>query len=556
MRTFFKRKHGAVAPTGHAHWRLTTALSGLLLNCYTMPEIAPAPTPVTTEALPSDSSTQPPTSNGQLGENDTNTAEISLPLKVIDLVQDTNLTLRVNSRTTCVTQSGDQRLTATGEANDTLRVQVSEQPRGQTCVVAVPGTSLGDAQAAGIVVTCRVSLRFSGGMSASLVLGQTSFTENANLTSPTAKTLRHPRGSASSPPGSNLVFLADFANNRIIGYPTPLKSFQAASVVVGQVDFTSNFSPPTTACTLNAPNSVYGDGYWLVASEDYTSRVVLYPNVPTDVNAAATLVFGANDFTSSNPSPGCSATAVNAPRAAILVNGALVVADSNNSRVLIWNTFSADQPRLPAPDIILGCGFARDANGTWSKKDPTKGMGDANWCPTGYKGSIDKNNPEACITNSILSPRGMHWDGEYFYVADSLGNRLLVWKGLPTANVQANWVLGQPDFATIAASTGPTDLNAPQAVTADSQHIWVSDSGNHRVLAYDRSQLANGMPATYSLGQAGTGILSDTSQSAPNMGSATPDANTLSDPHGVAIIGVQLLVTDTGNHRLLVFDSD
>lgn len=90
------------------------------------------------------------------------------------------------------------------------------------------------------------ALRFDGpfrnGMAASVVLGQSSFTQNFpnQNSTPSASTLNDPQGIVMNLTGLGGVFVGDTLNNRTLLYSSPQSSGMNASVVLGQPDFTHN----------------------------------------------------------------------------------------------------------------------------------------------------------------------------------------------------------------------------------------------------------------------------------------------------------------------------
>lgn len=78
------------------------------------------------------------------------------------------------------------------------------------------------------------------GKGASLVLGQSNFTSNGFNT--TASTLSNPQGLVLNLLGFSGIWVGDTNNHRTLLFRAPNTTGQAASVVLGQVDFTSNQS--------------------------------------------------------------------------------------------------------------------------------------------------------------------------------------------------------------------------------------------------------------------------------------------------------------------------
>ena len=89
--------------------------------------------------------------------------------------------------------------------------------------------------------------------------------------------------------------------------------------------------------------------------------------------------------------------------------------------------------------------------------------------------------------------------------------------------------------AIIVGARAAGSLLGPRGASADATHLVVADTGNHRVLVFDR---ANGGEATLVLGQ------STFADASPNRGGAA-NAATLDAPEGVYTDGTRLIVTTT-----------
>ncbi|MBI5030660.1 MAG: cadherin-like beta sandwich domain-containing protein [Chloroflexi bacterium] len=135
------------------------------------------------------------------------------------------------------------------------------------------------------------------------------------------------------------------------------------------------------------------------------------------------------------------------------------------------------------------------------------------------------------------------------FVADYVNNRVLRFTGgvAFTNGAAAEAVLGQPDFATTDSGTTQNKIGSPSGVFVDSSgRLWVSDTGNNRVLRFDgASSKASGANADAVLGQAD--FVSG------NWGFG---ASRLSGPRGLAVDSRgRLWVVDQGNGRVLRFDN-
>ena len=136
---------------------------------------------------------------------------------------------------------------------------------------------------------------------------------------------------------SGNVWVADTDNSRVLKFSVPLSNGMAASMVLGQQDYVSN----NTACSqkgMAGPQGVSFDAsgnLWVTDSDN--SRVLKY-SAPFSNGMAASMVLGEPDFTSINSSSGCSQTlTLNPARAKFDSSGNIWVADQNNNRVLKYS---------------------------------------------------------------------------------------------------------------------------------------------------------------------------------------------------------------------------
>jgi len=109
---------------------------------------------------------------------------------------------------------------------------------------------------------------------ASLVIGQNTFTNSSTATTSTG--LDSPAGLAFDSSGN--LWLADKLNNRVLEYATPFSTYEAASLVVGQPNFTSSATTPViqpTATSLNQPTAVAFDSSGNLWVADWSDGRVL-----------------------------------------------------------------------------------------------------------------------------------------------------------------------------------------------------------------------------------------------------------------------------------------
>jgi hypothetical protein len=181
------------------------------------------------------------------------------------------------------------------------------------------------------------SIPSTNGANADVVIGQPNFTSNSAGTTETS--FSEPEGIWSD--GTRLV-VADQDNNRVLIWNSiPTSNGAPADVVVGQADFTSSDNPePPTAQSLLQPGGVTSDGTSLYVEDSSNNRILVYSPFPTSNDPAASIVLGQADFTHSarnagNSSP--SAKTLAFPYGLSIIGTHLVVDDYGNDRFLIFN---------------------------------------------------------------------------------------------------------------------------------------------------------------------------------------------------------------------------
>ncbi len=176
----------------------------------------------------------------------------------------------------------------------------------------------------------------ANGANANVVLGQADFTSSGTATSQTG--LDGPAGLWSD--GTRLV-VADFFNNRVLIWKSiPTANDAPADLVVGQPDFNSSSVSGITAQSLEEPGDVTSDGTRLLVADSRNNRVLVYAPFPTANDPAASIVLGQADFThdlanAGNATP--SAQTLNDPFGVSVIGKQLFVDDNGNSRILIFS---------------------------------------------------------------------------------------------------------------------------------------------------------------------------------------------------------------------------
>jgi uncharacterized protein (TIGR03437 family) len=193
-----------------------------------------------------------------------------------------------------------------------------------------------------------------------------------------------------------------------------------ASVVVGQPDFVTTTDPYTTQNGFRTPTAVASDGNILVVADTDNNRVLIWKTIPTSNNQPADLVLGQKDFVTVQEPPPLNSTAFRGPEGVWVQGTRLFVADTQNHRVMVWNSIptSNNQPA----DLVLGePNFGTAPPATTSDLPPT--------------------------ASNLFSPVSVTSDGTHLFVTDLGHHRVLIWNSIPTQNGQAaDVVVGQQNM--------------------------------------------------------------------------------------------------------------
>lgn len=345
----------------------------------------------------------------------------------------------------------------------------------------------------------------TAGPNASVVVGQTNYNRTASGTGPS--TFCGPRDAIVDAHGD--LWVADSCNNRVLEFVPPLYPGMAASLVLGQPNFTSG-APAGGAAGLDDPTALaFGSGGALWVVDTGNNRVLDFVP-PFRTGMAAALVLGQPNLTAS--APGTSAAELRAPEGASVGpgGGSLWVADTGNNRVL---EFAAPFSTFESARLVIGQkSFTTSAPGT---------------SPSGLAGP----------TSVAVAANGT------VYVADAGNNRVFAYPAPVASGESAIGVLGQTNLYSGGPGLGPSALDGPGSIALGANStIWVADTQNNRVMRFGLP-IVDGEAAEYVAGQP---TLFTNSSGPVGAGSLHGPAGVAYDP---ATTGVW--IADTRDARML-----
>jgi len=467
------------------------------------------------------------------------------------------------------------------------RNQVSINSRGMDYVygLATDGTHLFVSDCSNNRVLIFNSLPTSNNASADVVIGQPDMNSgSANQVGTVgANTLSCPNGIDTD--GTRL-FISDVNNNRVLIFNSiPTTNNASADVVIGQPDMTSSGSGTTNQKFYVPMGISYDSGSGkLLVSDRGNHRVDIFNSVPVANNATIDTVVGQPDKNSGAANQGGSvgANTLWYPISARIINNKLFVSDSNNNRVLIFNSVPASDNA--SADLVIGQtdmnsnstnqGGTPDAN-TLNNPTDTVSEGTKLFIQDGYNNRVlifnsipiasnasadlvigqtdmTSNSFGTTASNMYYPNGGLAISGTKLFVGDSNNNRVLVFNNYNTVSNGSgtDLVVGQIDFTHGLVNGEFINANGfhyPNGLTSDGTNLIVSDCSNNRVLVYNSIPTSNNAPANVVIGQP------DMYGGSNNQGGSV-GANTLNCPGGVYTDGTKLFIADYSNHRVLIFN--
>lgn len=331
------------------------------------------------------------------------------------------------------------------------------------------------------------------------------------------------------------------------------KTGQEADIVLGPLGFNDSGGPSV----LNHPGKVATDGQRLIVSDTWNHRVLIWNQIPTQNNTPPDLVLGQKNFDTNYA--GLAADKMNWPMGAATNGEKLLVADTYNNRILIWNSFPTKNGQ-PA-DLVLG---VDDFETRYSE--------------------FGERNKRTFIDN----PWDVWTDGNKVI---SSGGPVLIWNTFPTYNNQpADLILGLDDFSARFTET-QEDFPTPRGIASDGKRLALGTYEPQRIFIYNDFPTQNGQDPDFFLalehwGAMGLGLKNDklfaishsrfyiwnnfpavsqkadieyeprrTSEQiilAPDKIKLYPDQ--IGYGYGITVSNNKLIIADTNNNRILIFN--
>ena len=200
---------------------------------------------------------------------------------------------------------------------------------------------------------------------------------------------------------------------------------QEADITLSAIDFNDAGGP----LLFNHPGGIASDGTRLLLADRNNNRVLIWNKLPSG-NTPPDLVLGQKDFITNNP--GTDLARLNWPIAVATDGKRVLVADTYNDRILIWNAFPTENGQ-PA-DLEL-------------------------------KGEGNIHDPNVDLKKELGWPWAVWTDGTKLIVTSTAGASVLIWNEFPTENNQR---------ADILLRAGG-DFGTPRSIGSDGKHLIIGD---------------------------------------------------------------------------------
>ncbi|MEO1482083.1 MAG: hypothetical protein AAFU77_08245 [Myxococcota bacterium] len=362
----------------------------------------------------------------------------------------------------------------------------------------------------------------------SAVVGGSADAEFGISVSPDRATTFGPRGACLFGDDGPL-WVCDTGHHRLLGWSRrPTSDRQPADWIIGQKDFESegrNGHREADRQSVNVPTGIARCGQGMAVADAWNNRVLIWHRVPTDSHVPADVILGQRSAAGIEPNEGGEPTAhsMHWPFAVLEHGGKIFVGDSGNRRIVIWDAIPTDD-YVPA-DRVLG------QDGMTERSD-NAGIG--------------------ASASSMRWPHGLCvWNGD-LVMSDAGNNRVLIWDGIPEQNnAPAREVIGQRDFQAVDHNQGSYwprahTLNMPYGATVLGNRLIVADTASSRLVGFEGPPRRNQEAFALS-GQDDFGAKGDN-----RWQPAVRDS--LCWPYNVSTCGNTVVIADSGNNRVLLWD--
>lgn len=340
----------------------------------------------------------------------------------------------------------------------------------------------------------------------------------------------------------HLGFVADKRNHRVLIYELTNEnefSDQRADYVLGQPDFEENVAgtSPNADSYMSSPTGIAVDleGNRLFVSDSGNHRVLIYTGISAtrfNNSTKPDFVLGQSDLNDGVAPGSITASNLESPRGVSYSRrGFLYVADTLRNRILRFNLKNGITNGQAADTVIGQKDLASDDDG-------------------GQFGP----------PNRFKLPRNVLVDGDYLYVSDTQHNRVIIFREsaiLLPAEFTGTYENGNNPMRFIGMGEGVdfNKLRSPQNLAANAKYIFVSDSYNNRVLAYEKTSEPAPIEALPSFAIGQQKFKSNIVSYDENAG---PNEHSLRYPLGLAFVpdSCALYVADNGFNRILQYKND
>jgi hypothetical protein len=442
--------------------------------------------------------------------------------------------------------------------------------------VKIIGTKLYVADSGNARVLIWNTVPTANNASASLVIGQPDFTTTSSGVSATKFS-----GPWDLDSDGTKLAIADGGAARVLIYNTlPTNSSVAADVVIGQTNFTSSVTGLTSQNFAGPLSLTIANSRLYVA--DGNPRILVWTSIPTTNNTAANYVIGQPNMTTANiyyktPTTGSTHSGIGKVS---YIDGKIYAPDGENARILVFNsaitgdgqaadyvigqpslfsqTIAHHQGNYPSYSYVAESEVYINSNGTDLQVSDiiNNRILLFNSMPTSYSANhstvIGQTNVnqrlegvQALTASALSNPTWSLKIGSKFIGVDSFGSRVLIWNSIPTTDNQAaSNVIGQTNLTTLQHGTTASRFTSPRCAATDGTKLFISDSPSHRILVWNSVPTTDNSSANFAIGQVNL-----------TSGTSGTTASTMYGPSNIQIVGSKLFVADTGNNRILIWNT-